>query len=192
MRNPRWTDHLFFPLQFLFEQTQALLPSLFLILTLYIGKSPARTTHSINSLDRRFLFYAGIAPLLLTILISFVTGIKLRAAGGQPLLSLSGLIMIIWLRPTLTRPKLLRFIVLTFASLMMLTIAIYCFMYLYEPIPTSSNYPGKRIAADLTQEWHQKYQTPLTFVAGARWLAGNILTSIQPIGHKFTLIGIKT
>ncbi len=172
---PTWLNHLFFPAQFAWQQFEVLLPSLLLFSLLWIGKKPWRLVPSlkINSFDKAFLFWIGMGPFLLTVLLSLITGIKLRAGWGQPLLSLWGLILIVWLQPYVTSTKFYRFLAVIFGFLA-LTVMGYCIALIRADAPSSANYPGEKIAAVFTQYWHEKYHAPLKYVAGSRWLAGNI------------------
>jgi 4-amino-4-deoxy-L-arabinose transferase-like glycosyltransferase len=172
---PSWYNHLFFPAQFAWQQFEVLLPALFLFSVLWMGKKPwsLEPRITINYFDKVFLFWVGMGPLLLTILVSAITGIKLRAGWGQPLFSLWGIILIVWLQPYLTPAKFYRFITVVFCFLA-LTVTAYCIALVRADEPSSANYPGKKIAVLFTQNWHEKYHVPLKYVAGSRWLAGNI------------------
>ena len=172
---PTWLNHLFYPAQFAWQQFEVLLPSLLLFSFLWIGKKPWRLVPPlhISSFDKDFLFWIGMGPFLLTVLLSLVTGIKLRAGWGQPLLSLWGLILVAWLQPYLTSAKFYRFLAVVFGYLA-LTVMGYCIALIRADEPSSANYPGRTIATEFTQYWHEKYHRPLKYIAGARWLAGNI------------------
>ena len=39
---------------------------------------------------------------------------------------------------------------------------------------STANFPGREIAEFVTQHWHDRYQTKLAYVAGSRWVGGNI------------------
>jgi len=180
---PSWYNHLFFPAQFAWQQFEVLLPALFLLLILWVGKKPWRLEPRIiiKRFDKEFLFLVGVTPFLLTVLLSAMTGIKLRAGWGQPLLSLWGIMLIAWLQPDLTPAKFYRFVAVIFGFLT-LTVTAYCIALVRADEPSSANYPGKNIATTLTHYWHEKYHIPLNYVAGSRWLAGNIAfySSDQP------------
>jgi 4-amino-4-deoxy-L-arabinose transferase-like glycosyltransferase len=160
---------------FAWEQFAAFLPPIVLALLLTLGKRPALASEriSISTFDQQFLLYIGLGPYLLTVLLSALTGIKLRAGWGEPLLSLWGIILIAWLQPNITPAKFYRFVLMFFA-LMMLTLGFYAHNLIYADHPTSANFPGKIIARSITREWHETAHTPLPYVAGSRWLAGNI------------------
>jgi hypothetical protein len=172
---PMWSNHLIFPSEFSWQQFQAFLPPLILILLLFIGEKPKDipTRIHLSVFDKRFLFYVGIGPFLLTILLSTLTGIKLRAGWGTPLLSLWGIILISWLQPQITPARFYRFLLLFFI-LLGATLLGYATALIRADEPSSANFPGRFIAESLTREWHKTYHSPLPFVAGSRWFAGNI------------------
>lgn len=178
---PHWSNHLFYPAQFAWQQLQVFLPAALLYLILFIpGKKnqttikaemePAQTVAD-KHFNLSFLFFVCLGPFLLTLLLSLCLGIKLRAGWGMPLLSFFGLILIMLKAPPLTRNKLCGFITTIFVALLIMAIA-----YSYSQLKSSSsaNYPGREITRVVTQMWEDKYHAPLKYVAGSRWLAGNI------------------
>lgn len=168
-----WFTHLVFPLQFTMQQLEVFILPILLLFIFFIGKKSFQEKIQIRSFDKQFLFYVGICPFLLTIALSVIFGMKLHAAWGQPLFSLWGIIFIFWLRPVITLKKFFFFLITLF-SLFALASLIYCFNILHAKKPSSANFPGKIIATELTNMWHDKFKTPLKYVAGGRWLAGNI------------------
>ncbi|TAK73669.1 MAG: glycosyltransferase family 39 protein [Gammaproteobacteria bacterium] len=170
---PTWLNHVFFPFQFSLEQLQVLLPMLALAGVLLIGKRDKASVPTLAPFDQAFLFYVGLGPFLLTLLLSFLSGIKLRAGWGMPLLSLWGMILLTYLRPHITAAKLYRFIATVFV-LMGALLAGYSYSLIDSSDPSSANFPGREIAKAVTQTWHDTYHTPLAYVAGPRWVGGNI------------------
>lgn len=172
---PDWQNHFFYPAQFAWQQFETFLPVIFLLAFLFIGKQSSliQPQIKISDFDKRFLLYVGFGPLFLTVLLSALTGIKLRAGWGQPLFSLWGIIVLVWLQPNITPEKFYRFVTVLF-SLLAITIAAYCVSLIRADEPSSANFPGQQIAEALTKTWHDKYNTPLHFVAGSRWYSGNI------------------
>jgi len=171
---PTLLNHLQFPLQFAWQQFEVLLPALLLFSILLLGKKPVLTKLTpLQKFDKTFLFLMGMGPFLLTISLSAIFGMKLRAGWGQPLLSLWGIILIAWITPRLTRERFIFFIALliTLAAVMM---SVYSFALIRAKEPSSANFPGEIIAYELTKQWEQRYHTSLAYVAGPRWLAGNI------------------
>lgn len=183
-----WSHHFFYAFKFVIDQFETLIPVLLLIATFHIGKNPIFTpvklshldkqfpifSHTqISHFDKQFLFFTAICPFLSTVLLSIMTGMHLRAAWGQPLFSLWGIVLIIWLKPNVTPAKFFHFIIVLII-LSCITITLYCTNITRGKKPSSANFPGDIISHHLTSLWHEKYQTPLKYVAGGRWLAGNI------------------
>lgn len=172
---PSWTNHFFFPAQFAWQQGQAFLPALILFLCVLVGKKPILATKrlTLSSFDRAFIFFVGFGPFLLTVLLSLCLGIKLRAGWGMPLLSFWGIGLVALVQPNVTRAKLYQFITVIFI-IMTLLVGGYCFSLTHSSTSSSANFPGREIAKTITDEWHQTYHTPLKYVAGSRWVGGNI------------------
>ncbi|MEO8402692.1 MAG: glycosyltransferase family 39 protein [Gammaproteobacteria bacterium] len=171
---PTLLNHLVFPLTFAWQQFEVLIPAILLFLILFIGKKPFLIDRPpLSSFDKTFLFFLGMGPFILTILLSAVFGMKLRAGWGQPLLSLWGIILVAWFTPYLTRERFFSFIALL-VSLSVVMITVYCASLIRAKEPSSANFPGRIIALTLTKQWHQQYHTQLANVAGPRWVAGNI------------------
>lgn len=169
---PSWINHFFYPAQFAWDQCLAFLPALLLLLFLYPYQR-AKTIDSTNLFNRRFLWYMGVGPFLLTLFLSFLFGIHLRAGWGMPLLSLWGLLILFYLNPKITKAKLTRFTSAVFILLLMLVTG-YALALLKPNTPSSANYPGLRIAQTVTAAWRMQYHVPLKYVAGLRWIAGNV------------------
>ncbi len=171
---PTLLNHLQFPLHFAWQQCEVLLPALLLFSILFLGKKPFLAARPpLAAFDKAFLLIAGFGPFLMTILLSAIFGMKLRAGWGQPLLSLWGILLVTWITPRLTRERFTAFIVLL-VVLSTVMISVYSIALIRAKKPSSANFPGEIIARELTQQWEQRYHTPLTYVAGPRWLAGNI------------------
>lgn len=172
---PSWTNHLFFPTLFAWQQFQVLLPALILLGLFLVGKKPLRRQEKISLSfdDRQYLLFIGCGPLLLTLALSLLCGTNLRAGWGMPLLSMMGIITVSILQPQITPPKFHRFLALIFA-LMFTILTLYTFSLTASKDKSTANFPGREIATYITEEWHQRYHTPLEYVAGSRWVSGNI------------------
>jgi 4-amino-4-deoxy-L-arabinose transferase-like glycosyltransferase len=172
---PSWLNHFNYSALFAWQQLEAFAPPILLALLLLIGKRPflSNPRVQISPFNKQFLFYVGVGPFLLTVLLSAITGIRLRAGWGEPLLSLWGIILIAWLQPRITPRRFYRFAAF-FLTLLGITLISYATALIRADEPSSANFPGRVIATAMTDEWHQTYHTKLPFVAGSRWLAGNI------------------
>jgi 4-amino-4-deoxy-L-arabinose transferase-like glycosyltransferase len=171
---PSWTNHFFFPAQFAWQQFEALLPAIILFGLLFLGRKPAQDKPlQISTSNKQFLFYVGLGPFLLTLLLSFVCGTNLRAGWGMPLWSLVGIMLFTLAQPSLTKTKLYVFITGIFI-LMASLLTGYSLSLIRSNSPSSANFPGQIIADTLAQVWQDNYHTKLDYVAGSRWIGGNI------------------
>jgi 4-amino-4-deoxy-L-arabinose transferase-like glycosyltransferase len=191
---PKWWVHIYYPVLFTWQMFETFLPAGALFSILIFARfikdpsneplwkkktnNPELIDHEekvlyLSTSDKTFLLLIGLGPFILTILLSAISGIKLRAGWGQPLMSLWGLILLTYLRPNLSPKQFYRFIS-SVGLILCVAIAGYCSALIRANKPSSANYPGKEIATTLTKEWHQKYNTSVSYIAGSRWLAGSI------------------
>jgi 4-amino-4-deoxy-L-arabinose transferase-like glycosyltransferase len=175
VNRPDWAGYFRFANLFFWQQLETFIPALLLFTLLLFGKRPIQATprENVSSFDKQFLFYLGIGPFLLTVVIALFSGIKLRAGWGMPLLSLWGLLLVALVQPRLTKARLALFIV-GFVGLVSSTLGGYAYALMHMQHSTSANFPGKEMANVLTRQWHKTYHVPLFYVAGSRWLAGNV------------------
>ncbi len=172
---PSWTNRFFYPTQFAWQQLQAFLPALVLYSLLFIGKKPfiASPKIELTPFNQSFLLYVGLGPFLLTLLLSLLFGTKLRAGWGMPLLSTWGILLVAMLQPMITKKKIERFVISIFV-LMAVLLSGYAISLMHSSNFSSANFPGREMARLITEEWHKTYHTKLNYVAGSRWLGGNI------------------
>lgn len=170
-----WKNHIFYPLEFLWQQVEAFLPALIPFLFLLIGRKPILNPSRIKiaSFDKSFLFVIACGPLFLTLLLCVFLGTKLRAGWGMPLISAWGIMLTAIIQPNITRARLTAFISMIFI-LLGLQISGYSISLLFPSSTSSANFPGREIAITLTREWHEKFHTRLAYVGGSRWVGGNI------------------
>jgi 4-amino-4-deoxy-L-arabinose transferase-like glycosyltransferase len=172
---PSWVNHFYFPAQFIWQQFEAFLPAFIIFLLLFIGKRPLTATPrpQVSAFDRNFLLYAGLGPFVLTALLSLLMGIKLRAGWGMPLLSFWTLLLMVVLPPRLSATKLYALIAGIFLF-MVTVLSVYSISIIDSADTSSANFPGKEIAQTITQRWQDTYHTPVSYIAGSRWIGGNI------------------
>lgn len=168
------SNHVFFPAQFAWQQFQVLIPpSILFAIILLCERNRSDKNIQITRFNRRFLLYAGCGPFLLTLLLAFCLGIKLRAGWGMPLFSLYGLLLVGLFRPSISKKTSYRFF-LSSLLLMAILLAGYIYSLTWTNTRTSANFPGKELANIVTAEWSKRYHTKLSYVAGPRWIAGNV------------------
>lgn len=170
-----WLNHIISPLQFIWQQLEVIMPTLLIFSALLIASKQTFSTHRIfsSSFDNVFLYTMGLGPLMLTAAVSCLFGMKLRAGWGQPLWFLSGVMLISWFPPRISPQRFYSFVALLF-SLTGVMVVVYSICIIMAKSPSSANFPGQIIANRLTAEWQRTYHKPLAYVAGPRWLAGNI------------------
>ncbi len=172
---PSWTNHFYFPAQFIWQQFEAFAPALVIFGALFIGKRPLTATPrpEISAFNRNFLLYAGLGPFVLTALLSLVMGIKLRAGWGMPLMSFWTLLLMMALPPRLSATKIYALIAGIFLFMAALLTG-YSISIIDSSDTSSANFPGKEVAQTIAQRWEETYHTPVRYIAGSRWIGGNI------------------
>ena len=71
-------------------------------------------------------------------------------------------------QPVITWRRFYRFI--AFSALIFVVLVVgYTISMETAGSTSSANYPGKIIAEQITQQWHQKYHTKLNYIVGPRW-----------------------
>ena len=168
-----WLNHLIFPAQFFYEQAEVFLPSLVLFVVFFARDVCFNHLKHLPPLTRHFIFYIAFGPFLLTLLLSVFFGITLRAGWGVPLQSFWGLALAATLSPLASFKRLKQFLITLF-SLVFLFAGAYAFSLAGVKNTSTANFPGKALAKRVTAAWHEQYQTPLPYVAGWRWLGGNV------------------
>ena len=81
--------------------------------------------------------------------------------------------MVACVQPVITTKTLYRFIAAVFVGVAVLLIG-YSWSLIYSSTPSSANFPGREVAQTITAMWHERYHTKLDYVAGSRWIGGNI------------------
>lgn len=172
---PSWWNHLTYPLQFAWQQLICFVPAVLLYVIFYrLNRHDRFRAYFVTAEnDKLFLIAAGILPFLFTILLALGFGIRLHAGWGTPLLSLWGILLAVYL-PISFSDRLIKQFIAVIYIIMALLIAGYSFTLTRPNNTSSANYPGNDIANTITQYWHAHYQTPLAYIAGPRFIAGNV------------------
>ncbi len=174
---PRWIDHLKYPFHFLWAQCLVFFPALILFMPLFFSQKSSPLLESgqfkVNRADLSFLLYIGLLPLVLTLLLSVVTGFTLRVLWGMSLLSLGGIFWVACCQVDITLRNFYRFV--SFVVVMLfLFVSGYMISVKQFGADSSANFPAEKIAIAATHKWHDSFHSPLAFVVGNRRLAGNI------------------
>ncbi len=92
---PYGLAHIVYPFKFL--SAQALTSALALIILFMARYFSPKEKSLISSDNRRFIFFAGVLPVLVMAVISLVLGIKLKSMWGSPVMYMLGICFFTWL-----------------------------------------------------------------------------------------------
>jgi len=130
-----------------------------------------------DAFDRRIVTLLAFGPGLAMIALIAVSGRGTFAMWGYPLWLFVGLWIVLMLRATLDRAHLTHAVAHWGAVFLILAIA---FVVNYSVLPLLDHryravfYPGDKLAATLTQRFHDATGTKLRYVVGAMWDGGNL------------------
>ena len=167
LAGPKFLDHLFYPLIFLFKQAGILLP--FLIMFLFIIK---KFNFKINFKDKKllYLFSITILPLFFMFLTSLITGSRIRTMGMAPFYLFSGVLLVYIFQSKIYLKKFKNFI-FVFLFIFFLSPATY-YLTSYKSKNERTDYPGKQIAKIVQKEWDKNFSNKIEIVVGHGWVNG--------------------
>lgn len=170
-----FSDHFWQPVRFAWMQIVSFLLPALLMSTVLLGKQKVwrQEPQALDSFQWQFLYFIGIGPLIANMLYSAATGNSIHVLWGMPLLSLWGILLLALSQPLILPHRFVRLIVIIIL-LMLGAGAGYSYSLATAGNTSSANYPGREIAEKVTAVWHAQAQQPLKYIAGPRWLAGNI------------------
>lgn len=184
-------DHLLHPLDFLFGQIAALAPCL-VVLGAAFYTAKRSTAHAnlpeaetalavcgtVSRADALFIYWFLFTPLGTVLFASLLTGNEFRHMWGMPMFGLLGIALVAcsWRRQQGAR--LLPLWIAAWA-VQLVFLAVLLGQALIEPLwktkPSRIHYPGAEIAQVVTAAWQHEIASPLRFVAGDIWTAGNVV-----------------
>lgn len=171
---PTFFDHLLRPLYFFFGQVANFLGAALILLLAFTIKNTKSVEHTLTRFDKSFLLCFGLGPLALSCFYALVAGSNLHTMWGQPLLMCWGLMMVAFLRPTITPLRWYGFQASMFGVLLISCIA-YAVSMRYANGKATAHYPGKHIAQEIDALWQKHFPGhPLVYVVGDRWRAGSV------------------
>jgi hypothetical protein len=154
----------------------AYVSGVFLLFWPFYGK---RTSHwTMTRFDEQFLFFAGFGPCFLTALFCLLNGDNIPARWSTPYFFLTGILLMAWLRPDVSKQQFKQFaITLVILSSLLWSVRMGTIMS-HSNVRSDAYLPNKAIAAKLERIWHQHYATPLSYVGGAHYLVGTTIPYI--------------
>jgi hypothetical protein len=172
-----WFDHILRPAIFVGSQIVFTLPSFFIASALIWPRPTGYEEPTADAFDRRIVTLLAFGPGLVMILLTAVSGRGTVAMWGYPLWLYVGLWVVMALRLVLDRMQLGR-VVIAWAIVFVLFAAVFAVNYSVLPLIDHRYravfYPGDKLAATLTQRFHDATGTKLRYVVGSMWDGGNL------------------
>jgi 4-amino-4-deoxy-L-arabinose transferase-like glycosyltransferase len=164
-----WYQFVTFPLQWTVSQLFYLLPVIGLLALLY-GRAWPRRSALGTPFARRYVAALAIGPFLVTTVAALASGRLPVAMWGYPLWSFAPLAVLMWFAPPLEAGALRRFAA-GFAVIFVALPVAYAAVEKLEPLlrdrERATQFPGRALAATITERWRARTGTPLYYVAGA-------------------------
>lgn len=183
------SEYVMRPIRFLASQMLVVTPLLFLVLTLVGRKifSPSKIERPI-SFDESFLYAVTFGPLVLFLLMG-LSGARLHDMWGTPILGFLGIWAIKHFQDALS-PQALRRFAYGWLAVFIVILAAYAGTSVFYPYFTHQSqriyFPGHALAKAVNSTWDKRYHTPLRYIIGDTWPAGNI--AYYPPGRQHVLI----
>jgi 4-amino-4-deoxy-L-arabinose transferase-like glycosyltransferase len=174
-------QHLVVPLKFIAAQAIDIAPAAIVAAFAGLRASPANL--SCRDENLRFLLWLTLGPLLLTFVISLVTGLGIRDMWGAPMWNLTGLVLVKAAEPRWpsVSPRRLKFCL---AGLFAVGLTAYALANAVVPRlenrPSRTQWPDRKIAGTLSTIWRDQTHQPLKIIAGDGWLAGLVAMRANP------------
>ena len=162
-------NHLINPIVFISKQFLILTP-IFILCFCLIKKIKLK----IIPKDKKFLFLAAInlIPLILLLLISIISGAKIRTMWMTPFYLYLPLFLIYIYQKNIDPKKINRFI-FTFIFLFLLSPILYLSISVFDETKRT-DYPGREIADLVQRKWDNNFRNEINVVVGDEWAAGNL------------------
>ncbi len=178
-------------LKFGWAQLGALSPLIILLWVLQGFKRPAAEGAVCRSFDGGFLTVVTFAPFLVTFSLAALGGYKAHDMWGASFWNFAGLWGLFYLRPLLTPPALRRF-GWAWGGVSVLMLGVYIGMTSLAPYVSAKHhlrvhFPGQALADQISAAWEAKTHTPLSYVVGDTWVAGNVAYYAPSRPHVFIL-----
>tara|TARA_Y100001970_G_scaffold290539_1_gene424608 strand:- start:2436 stop:3764 length:1329 start_codon:yes stop_codon:yes gene_type:complete len=162
-------NHIKNPILFILKQLGILIP--FFVLCFFLIK---KIKFKKNLKDKKLLFliFICLAPIMLMLITSIITGSKVRTMWMTPFYLFQGLFVVYVFKNQINLKKIKNFLI-CFVSLFLFSPFLYGYISVTKD-DKRTDYPGKQIAEKVQFEWDQNFNEPIGFVIGNEWNAGNL------------------
>ena len=162
---PCWWHHISAPMTFLLMQICAVLGSVLIFLLLKLRQKSTCNIKLQSDPKSWFLILIGFTPLVIHMIMGFISGGTMRPRWGYEFLFLTG-IMLFYFIPTKEISKEDFKFTLKLSYIAMALIAITMLTLLGVEKNYRSRYPVSTIYNDMTQIWESNFNTPLKYIGG--------------------------
>ncbi len=170
-------DFIIVPIRFIFWQALTLLPAILLYAAAFGKPRPATATEKGIPFDKAFIYAVAFGPALITAFIAMGTEDVIRNMWATPDWNFIGLWAVVTFAPAFSAPHLRRF-AKVWTLLFVFGLVGFVYVEALAPYVTHKvkriNFSGKLFALQISQDWHERYHTPLRYVVGDTWIGGNI------------------
>lgn len=170
-----WYNHGYYPLLFFANQLLVISPCF--LLYAWSVRNFRRSNPTQPGFDRYFLTLVTWGPFVTTLGYAALTGTHMLSMWGMPLFSFVGLWLVYNFWPSMEALELRRAgqgaLFSFFAALISYVGTVILPPYIIGHAKTVS-FPSVQLAEQVAHVWHQHYEQPLSYVAGARELAARV------------------
>ena len=161
--------HLIHPFTFLGKQIGILMP--FFVMFLFLVK---KIKTKLNFKDKKLLFLLtiNIVPIILMFLTSMLMGVKIRTMWMSPFYLFAGVLLLYIFQKKIILKKL-KYFLTTFLILFLFSPILYFYISVTQT-DKRTDYPGKKIARAVENEWENNFIENIGWVGGNEWQGGNL------------------
>ena len=134
---------------------------------------------SLSSFQWHFLLIMGFGPLILTLLLGVIDGNYLPPRWSTAYFFLLGIILIAYIKPSLTSQSMKQFILIFILFSCSLFVFRLVNINFFSSSKNDAFLPNKEIALSLNQLWRERYHKPLVYLAGSNYLV-SLITPYLP------------
>ena len=162
-------NHLIHPFVFLGKQIGILLP-FFIMFLIIISKF--KTKFNLKDKKLLFLLIINIFPLILIFLTSLFMGVKIRTMWMSPFYLFMGVLLLYIFQKNIILKKL-KYFLSVFFILFLFSPMLYFYISTTQT-DKRTDYPGKKIARVVENQWENNFSEQIGLVGGNEWQGGNL------------------
>jgi len=174
-----WLSHLSAPLISALNQAALLIAVVIPLIPLAGWRWRVHEEHwkDPSLLKMRFLFFIVTVPVGIQLLLAAIVGGSMRAGLGTHLWLFFPLLLVYGIRMNFDSTRLKAALSLS-VTVALVTMAIfvgtYQLRFLVDETPNNTDMPGRQLAVQVEKIWHDRYSTPILYVAGGWELGANV------------------